>query len=87
MTIAEQISQQYNNDGMNWEDENDIDLTDTCEKMCIYVDKNVKWFRDDEQGTFERVYYFSDNSYLAMTENTWDITNKNNETHDRCKIQ
>ena len=87
MTIAEQIAERYNNDGMNWEDENDIDLTDLCEEMSIYVKKDVLWNSDQDKGLFNRVYYFSDDSYIAMTENTWDIPNESNETHDGCKIQ
>ena len=88
MTIAEQIAERYNNDGMNWEDENDIDLTDLCEEISIYVEKDVPYIRQGGwQGIFNRVYYFSDDSYIAMTENTWDIPNENDETHDRCRIR
>ena len=85
-TIAEKIAERYNNDGMNWEDENDIDLTDLCEELCSYVDRYVLWENDQHTGEFPYVYYFSDDSYITMTENTWDIPNPNDETHDACKI-
>tara|TARA_B100000131_G_C18013827_1_gene571662 strand:- start:166 stop:447 length:282 start_codon:yes stop_codon:yes gene_type:complete len=86
MTIAEKIAERYNNDGMTWEDEKDIYLNDLCEELCSYVEFDVPWENDQKEGQFTYVYYFADDSYIAMTEETWDIPNDNDETHDNCKI-
>ena len=86
-TIAEKIAYRYNNDGMNWLDEEDIDLTDLCDQLSSYVDSDVPWKSDQDEGLFNRVYYFSDASFITMTENTWDIPNEWGQTHDNCIIK
>lgn len=69
-TIAEQISEQFNNDGLCFQN-NDKDLSDILEKHCI--DKMQSWSRGATR------FEFSDGSAIVVAGECWDLGFYNTE--------
>lgn len=72
-TIAQQIADQFNNDGQVWNNGNN-DLYDVCEQRMAYKDQN--WEREATR------YTFNDGSAIIFSGPAWDLAIPNSD--DSC---
>tara|TARA_Y100000310_G_scaffold309762_1_gene354233 strand:- start:393 stop:698 length:306 start_codon:yes stop_codon:yes gene_type:complete len=74
MTSAEKVADIFGNDGLDFDSDHG-DLETVClDQFDAEYSDNVAWINDDQKGSYDQVFLFSDGSYVAVSGCAWDIS-------------